>query len=260
VFGLLAAVTALDEVIGPIPARLLGAAVAWAMVALLIRWDRRSMHDLGWTRPRAGRIGMGLALGVGLVGLVVGVMWTAGWYRPEFSGFETAMLQAVGLGLAVGLFEEALFRSVWFAGIEPVFGTHLTVAASAIVFGAVHLFNPDATPLSAVAIAITAGPLLGYGFAATRDIWFVTAVHAAWNITLGTGFGLAVSGNELGASVLRGPVDGPALGTGGEFGPEATVQAVVVVGAAAALLALRSRILAPVWRHDDPARLAVDDR
>jgi uncharacterized protein len=247
VFGVLALVGLLDGVVGVVPARLIGLALAFVAARLLVHGTARSIADYGWTKPTVGSALGGLGLGFGFVTAVTLVMIVAGWFEPRFDGVDRAVLTAVIVGVLVALFEEALFRSVWFAGMEPVFGTHLTVWVSAVLFGAAHLANPGATPFSALAITLSAGPLLGYAFAATRNLWLVSGIHAGWNIALGAVFGFAVSGNETETSLIGGEVSGPVLGTGGEFGPEATLQTILIVGLVAVFFLRRTTASKPIW-------------
>ncbi len=247
VFGILGLVAFLDGLFGAVTARLIGLVLAWIACRLLVRGTAKSVSHYGWVKPTPVPVVGGLGLGFGLVTAVTLVMVMAGWLELGFDGFESALVMAFLVGVVVAVFEEALFRSVWFAGMEPVFGTHITVFVSAVLFGAAHLANPGATPFSALAITLSAGPLLGYAFAATRNLWFVSGVHAGWNIALGAVFGFAVSGNEVESSLFGGEVSGPVIGTGGAFGPEATLQTIVIVGGVALLFVRRVAARRPIW-------------
>jgi uncharacterized protein len=247
VFGILGLVALLDGLVGTIPARAIGLVLAWIAVRLLVRGTSGSLAHYGWVKLTTGSALGGLGLGFGLVTAVTVVMIVAGWFEPRFDGVDRVVLTAVIVGVLVALFEEALFRSVWFAGMEPVFGTHLTVWVSALLFGAAHLANPGATPFSALAVTLSAGPLLGYAFAATRNLWFVSGIHAGWNIALGAVFGFAVSGNQTESSLIGGDVSGPTLGTGGQFGPEATLQTILIVGLVAVFFFRRTTASKPIW-------------
>jgi hypothetical protein len=127
VFATVAVVLALHRPLGPVPSRLVGIGLGSALLAIWSRRDGTPLGDFGLIRPRFLRIVGGLALGFLLVGLVVGVMLVAGWYRPVWIGFQSAMVGAVLFALTAALFEELMLRAVWFGGIEPVLGTHLTV-------------------------------------------------------------------------------------------------------------------------------------
>ena len=77
-------------------------------------------------------------------------------------------------------------------------------------------------------------------------------IHFAWNFTQGGIFGVAVSGNS-GAGLLRSVTQGPLLLTGGDFGAEASVFAMVVCGLFGAYLVWRAwrvgKIVKPYWRR-----------
>jgi hypothetical protein len=60
--------------------------------------------------------------------------------------------------------------------------------------GAGHAFNPGATVISSIAIALEAGVLLAAAYVVTGRLWFPTGLHAAWNFTEGSLFGMSVSG------------------------------------------------------------------
>lgn len=81
----------------------------------------------------------------------------------------------------------------------------------------------------ALAIAIEAGLMLGAAYAATRTLWLPIGLHFGWNFALSGIFGVTVSGNEdMPAGLLHGVLSGPEAITGGGFGPEAGIFAILV--------------------------------
>jgi hypothetical protein len=120
-----------------------------------------------------------------------------------------------------------------------------------VLFGLMHLPNPAATVLSAAAIALEAGVMLAAAYMVTRRIWLAIGIHIAWNFTQGGIFGLPTSGVQS-SGFLEGHVRGSSLLTGGAFGPEASIVAVVVCLAAGVYLLRLARskghVLAPSWR------------
>jgi len=97
----------------------------------------------------------------------------------------------VMLGAAV--VEEVLFRGFLFRTIRDIGGTWIAVAVSAVVFGALHAFNPGASAVSTIAIALEAGVLLALSYAATNRLWLPIGLHLGWNFAEGSIFGTAVS-------------------------------------------------------------------
>src|SRR5262249_14558687 len=118
--------------------------------------------------------------------------------------------------------------------------------------------NPGATVFSSIAIALEAGVLLAAAYVVTGRLWLPIGLHAAWNFTEGSVFGMSVSGGRQAASLFGGTLSGPAILTGGAVGPEASIVAVVVCLALAFLLLRRAvrggRIERPPWsRRENPA-------
>ena len=71
-------------------------------------------------------------------------------------------------------------------------------------------------------------------------LWVPIGIHWAWNYTQGNVFGLAVSGNGAGDTIFATTVNGPDIITGGAFGPEASIIA-VVLGTLYTIVFLRNR-------------------
>jgi hypothetical protein len=109
---------------------------------------------------------------------------------------------------------------------------------SAALFGLLHAGAAGASIFSTVAIALEAGILLAAAFMITRRLWLPIGLHAAWNFTEGTVFGASVSGGDV-RGVLSSRFEGSDLLTGGAFGPEASLVAVIVcLIASAAMVAI----------------------
>ena len=88
-------------------------------------------------------------------------------------------------------------------------------------FAALHAANPgfwrSPAPLLGLIIA---GLYLGTAYLATGRLYLPVALHTAWNLFEGPVFGFRVSGIQT-PSLLAVRETGPALWTGGAFGPEA---------------------------------------
>ena len=123
--------------------------------------------------------------------------------------------------------EELLFRGILFRIVEGRVGTWPALTLTALVFGLSHLFNKDASLWGAIAIAIEGGAMLAAAYAATRNLWVPIGVHFGWNFVQGGIFGTEVSGNGSSQGLLHGVTSGPALITGGHFGPEASPYSVL---------------------------------
>ena len=118
-----------------------------------------------------------------------------------------------------------LFRLLWRA-VGPLPG----FAVSAVVFAALHLANPGATVLAGATVTV-AGLMFCALYALTGRLWVPIGLHLAWNFTQGYLFGATVSGSDLGGSIAVSTAHpgAPAWLTGGAFGPEASVLALVLL-------------------------------
>ncbi|HEY7092601.1 MAG TPA: type II CAAX endopeptidase family protein [Ktedonobacterales bacterium] len=217
--------------------------------------ERRTFAELGFGRGFLRDMGVGLALGASIISLVIGLLALFGWYQVIGPGALVGAglatnLSVILLFLLVAVFEEITFRGLLFRIVENGLGSWGALIVSAVLFGGVHLGNPGATIGSSIAIALEAGVLLGAIYMATRSLWMVIGVHWAWNYFEGPVFGTQVSGNDI-PSLLHSVTNGPVLWTGGAFGPEAGLFAVIaggIVGATFIWLAIRrGQVIAPMW-------------
>lgn len=176
-------------------------------------------------------IGAAVFSSVILVSWIIGIYSVTGFYWDSHSSFETFSFIAANLlfFLAVGLSEEFLFRAGMFHLFEETWGTWIALAVSSLFFGFVHLGNPQATLTGAIAITIEAGIFLGAAYLLTRKIWFVVGIHWAWNYFQGPVLGNVISGSTATQEgLLMSQMNGSDWLTGGIFGPEAGIPAMVI--------------------------------
>jgi membrane protease YdiL (CAAX protease family) len=223
-------------------------ALFWAF----FRWVDPPAAELFGRRNWAKELLAGLAAGALIFAAIVGAAALLGVYQVTGrSGLDTIWEPLARQTLTAGFVEELFFRGILFRYIEKVAGSWVALALTSALFGAAHLGNHGATWFSSLAIALEAGVLLGAVYMLTRRLWAAMGVHAAWNFTQGWIFGLPVSGGHGGAGLLNGQLTGPELLTGGAFGLEASLPAVIVATAAGlAILAVavrKGRVVPPMW-------------
>jgi len=197
------------------------------------RWP----SELG-LRQAAPELLIGLVVGAAMLSAVVAALLALGLY--DISGPRASSpLAMINVGVASGVFEELIFRAIVLRLLMRAFGIWPALALSAALFGALHLSNPNATPVAAVAIAVEAGLMLAAFYLLTGRLWVSIGVHAAWNFTQGWIWGARVSGIPVQESLyLSAPKPGaPDWLSGGAFGPEASAPA-MVIGTAVAVLVL----------------------
>ncbi len=181
------------------------------------------------------RIGAGIVLGAGLFSAVFAVLAFGGHVQhPQFGGF-TGLPAQLATSVAAAVSEELIFRGAVFRIVDERLGTAAALLISGALFGLVHALNPGATLFSTIAIAIEAGALLGMAYAAARTLWLPMGLHLGWNFTEGGIFGTAVSGSQS-HGLIKSVLSGPTIWTGGAFGPEASVIAILVCVVATAVI------------------------
>lgn len=188
----------------------------------------------------------GALLGGALFTSVYAILWAAGIARVEGSGALGGAIGALGAACAAAVAEEIIFRGALYRIVAERLGTTAALVFSAALFGLLHAANHGATVTSSVAIALEAGVLLAAAYAATRTLWLPIGIHFGWNFTEGGIFGAVVSGGHS-RGLLKIALAGPDLWTGGAFGPEASLVAVLVCLVAAALL-IRRAVRRGLWR------------
>jgi len=225
----------------------LGACLSYSAFVRII--EKRPVTELAASGAVAELAG-GVLLGAILFTATIGILWSLGYYKVTGMNNWLAAAPVFAGAVISGVVEEILFRGILFRITEQVLGTWLALLISALLFGPLHLFNPNATWIAAIAIALEAGILLAAAYVLTRRLWFAIGVHFAWNFTQGGIFGVAVSGNRA-AGLLQATLTGPELLSGGEFGAEASIFAVAVCLAAGAYLLWRAHnkgnFVRPFW-------------
>lgn len=214
--------------------------------------ERRPVSELAL--PKMGReLALGMVAGAGLYTLCVLVLMALGVYRIEGINPVTLMLPSVAMALSSGVFEELLHRGTIFRNVEELLGSWIALLVSALFFGLRHLGNADGNIVGALAITIEAGLLLAAAYLLTRRLWLAIGFHIAWNFTQSGIFSGSVSGAFEKPGLFRAVIEGPELLTGGKFGMEATIVALVICTTAAlAMLAIairRGHIVPAPWRR-----------
>lgn len=199
-------------------------------------------------------IGTALILAVAFAGVVTGTM--------RFSLSLARPAEAVGAGAFFFLVlhvaatnEELMFRGYPFQRLVESLGAVGAVALLSAVFGAMHLTNPGATPLSSLN-TVLASVLLSVAYLRTRMLWLPIGIHFAWNFVQSFGLGMPVSGIVIPVTFLSAELREPAVVTGGSYGAEGGLLATLVLLLGTAFL-WRSK---SIYTSNEARRLAEGSR
>lgn len=224
------------------------------------RWiDRRPMSDYGLRLSRRWweNLGFGMAIGALLMFLVFVVEVSAGWITilpggsAPGSGNDSSYLLGFAWFAKVAMEEETgsrgyllrnLAESMKLPALSGQRAFLLAYLLSSVVFSLFHLNNPNVTALAIVNL-IFLGFLFGLGFVLTGDLSMSIGLHLAWNFFQGHIFGFPVSGMMSTPAMITLQQNGPALWSGGDFGPEGGLIGTLAVLLGCASIALWSR-----WR------------
>lgn len=189
------------------------------------KWENRVITELStiglWKKLLAG-----ILIGSVLQSLTILVIYL-------FAGFKIIAINPISsliipftVAFTVAIIEEILLRGIVFRITEEKWGSKIALIISGIIFAGLHLINPHVTLVSILCTTVV-GVLLGAAYMYYRSLWLPIAIHFAWNFMQDGIFGAITSGNEKTGSLLTTQINGHEFLTGGQFGPEGSIQAVL---------------------------------
>ena len=171
---------------------------------------------------------LGIFIGLFMITTVFLMEISLGLIRIEINSKIEISYLVYGLlaSLSVAFMEELIFRGYLFQNALLSLNENQAILISSIVFGLMHIFNPNVNFLAIVVISII-GILLAICYLKTQGLHFPIGLHFAWNFFEGYIYGFPISGNRV-EGVLVTIIEGPAWLTGGQFGPEGSLIGLVV--------------------------------
>jgi membrane protease YdiL (CAAX protease family) len=248
----LLSITTLDKDIrNVIKGVFVSSSVIISYVLFFKNYERRKVVEFAYQGLVKNLI-IGASVGFILQSLTILVIYLNGGYRIVAVNPLSFIVIPFVTMLTVSIIEEVLVRGIIFRITEEKLGSYIALTISSLIFGALHLANPHSSLLSGLCVT-TAGFLLGSVFIYSRNLWFPIALHFAWNFTQSGIFGAVTSGNEKSSSLLEAKIQGLEIITGGEFGPEGSIQATLICLIAAVIFLFLSfkgnKIIKPYLRQ-----------
>lgn len=194
-----------------------------------------------------------MLIGVGLCVVSLVILPLIGVYRIVGVNPVLVMLPALAMAISSDVLEELMWRGGLFRIVEGWLGSWIALAVSSLVFGLCHYGNEPGALWGCLAIAIEAGVLLAAAYMVTRRLWIGIGLHMSWNFAQSGVFSGIVSGSFNQPGLFKPMVEGPAILTGGVFGLEASVVAVLVCTVAGLVMLMiatrRGHIVPPFWQR-----------
>lgn len=191
--------------------------------------DNRSLKSLGLHLD--GKAGLDFAVGMGISFLIAGflflVFWALDWVNFQGFAWNVDVPQQFTLFWFIFLVvfsakawqEEILFRGYWLKNIQDGLHDYWAIGISALVFSLIHVFSTGFS-VRALAALLVLGLFYGYALVSSGQLWLPLGLHLGWKVFGGNLFGFRVNGLQVPGLLIQ-QLDGPALWTGGVFGPDA---------------------------------------
>jgi membrane protease YdiL (CAAX protease family) len=204
-------------------------AAALGSYALAVRLGECRWASELAVRPALPGLVVGAVLGLLMMAVLMGVLVATDLYDITLAGAAPAWT-GLSLALQAAVTEELWMRALLLRLLWRALGPRPAFAIAALVFAALHLANPGATVLAGATVAM-AGLMFCALYTLTGRLWVPIGLHLAWNFAQGYLFGANVSGNDLGGSIAISSASPGATAwlTGGTFGPEASVFALLLI-------------------------------
>jgi membrane protease YdiL (CAAX protease family) len=206
--------------------------VCGGQILIFFTWvrfiEKRKVSTMGlYCRARLKKYMMGFLLGIITISAITLAMAALGAVQ-----MKAESLQIQGIDLLAGVFimlggwivqsasEEIAIRGWLLPVVGAKYNGLVGILATSVTFGAIHLFNPNATALSTINLVLS-GIFFAMYAIFEGSIWGVSGYHCAWNWAMANIYGFSVSGFEpVGGTVISFKITGPDTITGGYFGPE----------------------------------------
>ena len=204
----------------------------------VFRWTRkvekRPIRTLGFYRENClSNLLKGFGIGLTLFLLTLLGLVVLGQYRFESIHLNlyslTFVVFTIPFWILQGTAEEVVSRAWLLPQLASRTNLKLAVVISSIFFTLLHMGNSGLTPLSLVNLFLF-GVAMSLYLLKTDTVWGVAGIHGAWNFAQGNLFGILVSGQPSGTSLMTFlPQGNQDWLSGGSFGIEGSIMTSLVL-------------------------------
>lgn len=204
----------------------------------VFRWTRkvekRPIRTLGFYRENfLSNLLKGFSLGLALFLLTLLGWVVLGQYRLEsihLNPYSLAFVVfTIPFWILQGTAEELVTRAWLIPQLAKRTNLKVAIIISSSLFTLLHLGNPGITFLSAIDLFLF-GVAMSLYLLKTDTIWGIGGIHGAWNFAQGNLFGVLVSGQSSGTSIMRfTPQGNQDWLSGGSFGIEGSIVSSIIL-------------------------------
>ncbi len=202
-----------------------------SLVATFLCWkiyDETPSPQIGLTPDRSGARDLAIGVAAGILAVAIAVAPGLLLHLAHFStasdggnvNFGTALFVTI-LIFCGAAGEEMLFHGFAFQSLITGLGPFASIFPVGVIFGLLHLGNPDATWLSA-ANTMGFGIIFGYAMYKTAGLWLPIGLHFGWNIALPF-FGVKISGITMRVTGYEMTWNAGPVWSGGAYGLEGSL-------------------------------------
>ena len=204
----------------------------------VFRWTRkvekRPIRTLGFYKENfLSALLKGYGLGLSLFILALAGLVVLGQYQFDSIHLDTYSLAftlfTIPFWILQGTTEEVVARTWLLPQLASRTNLKLAVLISSLFFALLHVGNSGLTLLSLVNLFLF-GVAMSLYLLKTDTIWGIGGIHGAWNFAQGNLFGVLVSGQSSGTSIMKfTPQGNQDWLSGGSFGIEGSIMSSIIL-------------------------------
>ena len=208
------------------------------IILTVFRWTRkvekRPIRTLGFYKENfLSALFKGYGLGLSLFILALAGLVVLGQYQFDSIHLDTYSLAftlfTIPFWILQGTAEELVTRAWLIPQLAKRTNIKVAIIISSSLFTLLHLGNPGITFLSAIDLFLF-GVAMSLYLLKTDTIWGIGGIHGAWNFAQGNLFGVLVSGQSSGTSIMKfTPQGNQDWLSGGSFGIEGSIVSSIIL-------------------------------
>lgn len=208
------------------------------IILTVFRWTRkvekRPIRTLGFYKENfLSALFKGYGLGLSLFILALAGLVVLGQYQFDSIHLDTYSLAftlfTIPFWILQGTAEELVTRAWLIPQLAKRTNLKVAIIISSSLFTLLHLGNSGITFLSAIDLFLF-GVAMSLYLLKTDTIWGIGGIHGAWNFAQGNLFGVLVSGQSSGTSIMKfTPQGNQDWLSGGSFGIEGSIVSRIIL-------------------------------